>query len=278
MKPLVVIGDALLDRDLSGRVERVCPGEPAPVFDEADAADRPGGAALAAVLAALGDRPVQLVASVGRDPAGQRLRQLIEEAGVELLELSEVDMTPEKVRLRVGSRTVLRLDRNSAPAPVGAPGPSAQRALADAACVLVSDYGRGTTSANEVRRLIAACAATRPVVWDPHPRGGSPVPRLRLVVPNESELPGGTGKGSIASLTQAAFGARNRWRASAVAVTLGERGALLVDGGGVPLMVRPPVRGDGDACGAGDRFAAAATAALADGAVTSEAVSAAVEA
>ncbi|WP_117214641.1 D-glycero-beta-D-manno-heptose 1-phosphate adenylyltransferase, partial [Allorhizocola rhizosphaerae] len=47
---------------------------------------------------------------------------------------------------------------------------------------------------------------------------------------------------------------------------------------GVPLMVRPPVRGDGDACGAGDRFAAAATAALADGAVTSEAVSAAVEA
>src|SRR5687767_12584069 len=159
MKPLVVIGDALLDRDLSGRVERVCPGEPAPVFDEADSADRPGGAALAAVLAALGDRPVQLVASVGKDPAGQRLRQLIEDAGVELLELSEVDTTPEKVRLRVGSRTVLRLDRNSAPAPVGSPGPEAQKALANAACVLVSDYGRGATSVNEVRRLIAACAA-----------------------------------------------------------------------------------------------------------------------
>lgn len=279
MKPLVVIGDVLLDRDLNGRVDRLCPDEPAPVFDESDSLDRPGGAALAAVLARSTRRPVQLIAGVGRDGAGQRLRDLLAESDVELLELQALpDTTPEKIRLRHGSRTVLRLDRNCGKAAVGDPGPAAQKALANAAAVVVSDYGRGAMAGNEIRRLVAAAAASRPVVWDPHPRGAAPVPRMRLIVPNEKELPGGTPGESINSLTRRALAARHRWQSSAVAVTLSERGALLVDGGAVPLMVRPPLRADGDSCGAGDRFAAAAATALADGAVMSEAVQNAVEA
>lgn len=278
MRPLVVIGDAMLDRDVDGNVDRLCPDEPAPVFDESGSDDRPGGAALAATLAARSARPVQLVACVGKDEAGQRLRQLLHDSGVELVELSDAETTPEKIRLRTGARTVLRLDRNCAPNPVGQPSPRAQQALANAAAVLVSDYGRGVTSVNAIRRMVATAAASRPVVWDPHVRGGSPVPRLRLIVPNQKELPGGTGEADIASLTQRAFGARHQWRAAAVAVTLGAKGALLVDGGGVPLVIRAPITTDGDACGAGDRFSAAAATALADGAVTSEAVQSAVEA
>jgi D-beta-D-heptose 7-phosphate kinase/D-beta-D-heptose 1-phosphate adenosyltransferase len=64
----------------------------------------------------------------------------------------------------------------------------------------------------------------------------------------------------------------------AVAVTLGARGALLAYGEGAPMVVPAvPVAG-GDPCGAGDSFAAAAALALADGAVTGEAVAAAVAA
>lgn len=280
MKPLVVIGDVLLDRDLSGRVDRLCPDEPAPVFDEAESTTRPGGAALAAVLATASGREVKLIGAVGRDPAGQRIRELLAESDVELLEYDRIpEATPEKIRLRQGRRTVLRLDRNCSGTVSGEPGAAAQQALAGAGAVLVSDYGRGTTGGNEIRRLLAAAAESKPVVWDPHPRGASPVPRLRLVVPNESELPSGTGDASIAAISRRALAARQEWRASAVAVTLSERGALLVDGGALPLVVRPPFKAvDGDACGAGDRFAAAAADALADGAVTSEAVQRAVEA
>jgi rfaE bifunctional protein nucleotidyltransferase chain/domain/rfaE bifunctional protein kinase chain/domain len=280
MKPLVVIGDVLLDRDLSGRVDRLCPDEPAPVFDESRSVDRPGGAALAAALAAASGREVRLIAGVGKDAAGQRLRELLAESNVELLELEGVPpTTPEKIRLRQGSRTVLRLDRNCDGTSGGEPGTAAQRAMAEAGAVLVSDYGRGTSRGNEIRRLIAAAAAIRPVVWDPHPRGASPVPGLRLVVPNEREIPGGTGESSIAAITAHALAARREWRSSAVAVTLAERGALLVDGGSLPLVVRPPFRTEGDdACGAGDRFAGEAAGALADGAMTSEAVQQAVEA
>jgi sugar/nucleoside kinase (ribokinase family) len=57
-----------------------------------------------------------------------------------------------------------------------------------------------------------------------------------------------------------------------VVVTLGASGALLTHGRITPTVVRAPNRATGDSCGAGDRFASAAAAALADGALTSEAV------
>jgi rfaE bifunctional protein nucleotidyltransferase chain/domain len=62
-----------------------------------------------------------------------------------------------------------------------------------------------------------------------------------------------------------------------VAVTLGERGALLTRaGGGTPMLVPAPYRATGDPCGAGDCFAAATVTALMDGALPEEAVQRAV--
>jgi rfaE bifunctional protein nucleotidyltransferase chain/domain len=62
-----------------------------------------------------------------------------------------------------------------------------------------------------------------------------------------------------------------------VAVTLGGRGALLSHGE-TPLLVPSPVTAEGDACGAGDRFAATAAGLLADGELTETAVREAVHA
>ncbi|MCW2700626.1 MAG: rfaE bifunctional protein, partial [Blastococcus sp.] len=68
------------------------------------------------------------------------------------------------------------------------------------------------------------------------------------------------------------------WGVGAVAVTLGPRGALLSYGAGAPLVIPAVPAAGGDPCGAGDAFAAAAVLALADGAVTGEAVATAVAA
>jgi rfaE bifunctional protein nucleotidyltransferase chain/domain len=106
------------------------------------------------------------------------------------------------------------------------------------------------------------------------------VPNARLVTPNEAELRTLAGLGSDGPrLALAARGAerlRQRWRAGAVAVTMGGDGALLSHAGPTPLVVPAPVRADGDSCGAGDQFAAAAATALAEGALVSEAVQSAV--
>jgi bifunctional ADP-heptose synthase (sugar kinase/adenylyltransferase) len=40
--PLVVVGDALLDRDLDGRAERLAPDAPVPVVDDPAERRRPG--------------------------------------------------------------------------------------------------------------------------------------------------------------------------------------------------------------------------------------------
>ncbi|GAA2237643.1 PfkB family carbohydrate kinase [Streptomyces nogalater] len=280
--PLVVVGDALLDHDLCGRAERLAPDAPVPVVHGTRRSSRPGGAALAACLAAADGRPVTLVTALGSDPASDTLRELL--AGrVRLVEIPLEGTLASKTRVLAGDRPLLRLDDGEGRAREAVP--RAVAAVAAAGGVLVADYGRGT--ADVLRDALAHTAA--PVVWDPHVRGRPPVPGVRLVTPSAQEarafarrLAGDDEEaaGDAAGLRTAARDARTlvrAWRAQAVAVTLGDRGALLSHGE-TPLLVPTPAAATGDPCGAGDRFAAAAAGLLADGTLTEAAVQAAVHA
>ncbi|WP_024876022.1 PfkB family carbohydrate kinase [Saccharomonospora piscinae] len=282
MKPLVVVGDALLDVDVEGGASRLCPEAPVPVVDVEGEWVRPGGAGLAAILlAARSAGEVLFVTALGDDRTGHRLSSLLARE-VEVIALPLEGETVSKTRVRASGQSVVRLDAGGGRAG-GAPLPArARAALGGARAVLVSDYGRGITAHPELRGLLATLTGTVPVVWDPHPRGSAPVPGVTLATPNESEalalVGGAPGPGA------AATGLRARWRCHAAAVTLGARGAVLAGPEGVdPVTVPVP---DGatltgeklDTCGAGDRFAGAATAALADGTDVTDAVASAVEA
>jgi rfaE bifunctional protein nucleotidyltransferase chain/domain/rfaE bifunctional protein kinase chain/domain len=282
---LVVVGDTLLDRDVDGTADRVCPDAPALVLTEQAMVDRPGGAGLAAMLAARDDLEVVLVTGLATDAAGARLNRLLTSAGVAVDPLPLPGATPEKVRLRAGDRLLLRLDRGGAGQVPGPPTERALAALRSASAVLVSDYGRGLTRQPALRAALAQ--ANAPVVWDPHPRGAPAVPGARLVTPNEPELATLTGRTAgmngergrrLATVARDAEQLRRRWRAGAVAVTLAADGALLCHAGPTPLVVPVPTPAAGDSCGAGDSFAASAALALARGALVSEAVEAAVAA
>jgi rfaE bifunctional protein nucleotidyltransferase chain/domain len=155
--------------------------------------------------------------------------------------------------------------------------PVVARALAEADVVLVSCYGAGTSAHPQLRHLLASRGGHRVVVWDPHPAGGDPVPGATLVTPNLAEAAGVTG-GRDATGDQLAGRLVDLWQAAAVAVTTGTDGAWLATRAGEPLHV-PTTAVGGDACGAGDRFAAAAATALARGEATiGEAVARAVAA
>jgi D-beta-D-heptose 7-phosphate kinase / D-beta-D-heptose 1-phosphate adenosyltransferase len=282
--PLVVVGDALLDLDVDGRVERLAPDAPVPVVDDPTERPRPGGAALAATLAAILDRrEVVLVTALAHDRPGGILRELLAQAGVAVVDLGLAGSTAEKIRVRADGRSLLRVDRGSRPGRVGPLGDAGRRAIAGAAAVLVADYGRGLAVQPGVRAALAARHARVPLVWDPHPRGPDPVPGARLATPNRAETACFAAEAEVAGDGLAAVTARarllaGRWRAAGVAVTLGASGALLVEGGGAPLVVPAPAAPGGDPCGAGDRFASAAAGMLADGALPSEAVAGAVAA
>ncbi|NHC45371.1 D-glycero-beta-D-manno-heptose 1-phosphate adenylyltransferase [Motilibacter aurantiacus] len=283
--PLVVVGDALLDVDVVGAVERVAPDAPVPVLDVREERPRPGGAALAALLAARDGREVVLVAPLADDAAASRLRSLLE-PHLRLVPLAWGGSTPVKTRVRSAGQSLVRLDTGGADGPVGDPGAEVTEALAAASAVLVADYGRGATASPALRTLLARAAARVPLVWDPHPRGASPVPGARLCTPNGSEAARAAVEFGVPADLDGAVAAASRrgdalvrgWGASAVSVTLGARGALLSYGEGAPLVVPAPFVPCADPCGAGDRFAAAAAGLLADGALASEAVAGAVAA
>ncbi|MFD8273630.1 D-glycero-beta-D-manno-heptose 1-phosphate adenylyltransferase [Streptomyces flaveolus] len=270
--PLVVVGDALLDRDLTGSADRLAPDAPVPVVSGCAERVRPGGAALAAYLAARDGREVTLIAGVGDDPASRVLRELLD-PWLTLVALPLTGALPEKTRVLAQDRPVVRLDRGGGRAHEATD--EARTALRSARAVLVSDYGRGAADA-----LRDVLAARPPLVWDPHPRGGAPVPGTRLVTPAEKEAHGfapqdGDGGGGLRAAAHHAAALVRDWRVAAVTVTLGARGALL-SYGEHPLLVPAPASHHGDSCGAGDRFAATAAGLLADGALVGEAVEGAV--
>ncbi|MDG4788352.1 PfkB family carbohydrate kinase [Micromonospora sp. WMMD1102] len=271
---IVVVGDTLLDRDVEGVVNRLCPDSPVPVLDENNCLDRPGGAGLAALFAAGRGYDVALVTALADDEGGARLSHLLTAAGVQVYGLPLPGATPEKIRLRTRGRVLLRHDRGGPAGSPGEPSDAVLDLLAGAAGILVSDYGRGVARLPALRAALAGTVA--PIVWDPHPRGPAAVPGVRLATPNEveaRELAGlATGGSRLASAARYAQALRQRWRVGAVVVTMGGEGALLCHAGSTPLAVPSPTCADGDTCGAGDRFAATATVALAGGALVSEAV------
>jgi D-beta-D-heptose 7-phosphate kinase/D-beta-D-heptose 1-phosphate adenosyltransferase len=282
--PVVVVGDALLDVDLVGDVHRVAPDAPVPVVSSPVERPRPGGAALAAELAARDGREVVLVTADAGDAAAGRVRELLH-AGVRVVGLPSDGETPVKQRVRAAGQSIVRLDSGERAGRITMDGDvheEVDEVLRTAGAVLVADYGRGVSRLEPLRKLLGATRA--PVVWDPHPRGAAPVPGVRLVTPNlqetttfaaERRVDVGAAHG-LALVQRQALGLARAWQAHAVAVTLGSRGALLCDGSTTPSLVPGLEVACLDACGAGDRFASSAAVALADGALVSEAVEAAV--
>jgi D-beta-D-heptose 7-phosphate kinase/D-beta-D-heptose 1-phosphate adenosyltransferase len=273
---LVVVGDALLDRDLDGHAERLAPDAPVPVVEGMEDRPRAGGAGLAATLAAATGETVTLVCALGDDPAGRTLGRLLRDAGVAVCDLGLRGATPEKVRVRVAGRALVRLDSGGEATGCGRLADA--RALREADAVLVSDYGGGVAAEPTVRAALSELTA--PIVWDPHPKGPAPIPGVVLATPNEREalaaVADSSPRGSLAAAEAAGRALAERWRAVHVCVTRGARGALLVGGAGPALAIPAPRLPVGDPCGAGDSFAATAAVRLAAGALPSEAVRAAV--
>ena len=75
--PLVVVGDSLLDIDIEGEANRLSPEAPVPVVDVTRQRRRPGGAGLAALLAARSGHDVILVTAIGADDLSDELLNLL---------------------------------------------------------------------------------------------------------------------------------------------------------------------------------------------------------
>ncbi|WP_063021970.1 D-glycero-beta-D-manno-heptose 1-phosphate adenylyltransferase [Nocardia niwae] len=280
MKPLVVVGDSMLDVDIEGAADRLSPEAPVPVVDVEHRWTRPGGAGLAAALAARSVAEVSLVTAIADDHDGRVLTHLLDQ-DVRVVPMPLRGQTVRKTRVRAAGQSLLRLDTGDGTADGGSVSTAVIRALRAAGAILVADYGRGVAAHPEIRSLLTELARSVPVVWDPHPRGPAPTPGASLVSPNLKEArqfaPGYVEPDELAKVL------RDEWAADSVVVTTGPNGAVLANGKRltvvpVPAEIRIAGHVGSDTCGAGDRFASAATAALFDGSTVADAVSHAVHA
>jgi rfaE bifunctional protein nucleotidyltransferase chain/domain len=143
---------------------------------------------------------------------------------------------------------------------------------------LVSDYGGEV--ARTIDHALLRPRACRPLVWDPHRIGAAPVSGA-VVTPNVDEAVAWAGttveRDAVATAATAAAALAARWRPAAQCITLGRDGALVVEGDHRSLVRAAGAGPVTDACGAGDRFAATLTLALAAGLRVIDAAEIAVE-
>jgi D-beta-D-heptose 7-phosphate kinase/D-beta-D-heptose 1-phosphate adenosyltransferase len=277
---VLVVGDALVDAWLSGPARRLGRDGPVPVVELAETRSSPGGAGNAAAnLAALGAR-ADLVAVLGDDLDAAILREMLSDAGVGVGRcVTEPDRsTPVKRRLVSAGQPLARYDAGPDRPPQRRTGTALAEALSAAVtagvdAVLVADYGLGTVGA-DVRRALRRSRAEIPllVVDAREPRGWAEL-RPDVVTPNAAEAVALIGEAEPAGTDRAAWAAQHRDALVAasggadVVVTLDVDGAvhLPADPHTPPLRTTASPGPESRACGAGDTFTAAYTAAVAAG-------------
>ncbi|MDQ0735354.1 sugar/nucleoside kinase (ribokinase family) [Arthrobacter agilis] len=191
---ITVIGDAMLDGWWSGTIERFCREAPAPVVDITRRDYAAGGAANTAMnLAALG-ADVRMCGLIGTDDAGQRLRGILEDAGVDTTHLLQDPRvgTTTKYRILGGDQVMLRLDDTHGDLPSSALTDLAATipaAVAGADAVVVCDYGSGALG-EEVRAALGHASSIDPgtlVVVDAHDTAAWAALGPDIVTPNAQE-------------------------------------------------------------------------------------------
>ena len=270
---VLVVGDLMLDRYLTGDVDRISPEAPVPVLRQSGSYHRPGGAANVAMnLAGLGVHAL-LCGAVGNDADGNALRASLHAANVDTAAVIACSL-PTITKTRVVSRTqqLLRLDVESRDRLAAAEGETignaALRALAGMHAVILSDYAKGTLTETLCRRVIdAARQMGIPVFVDPKARDLSRYAGATTICPNLQELSLATGVPAHATdaMLAAAHALLADLRVDYLTVTMSERGIRVLRADQPDLHSPAKAREVFDVSGAGDTVIATLAASIAGG-------------
>lgn len=264
---LVVVGS--LNLDLVARVPRLPrPGETLLADGYGHALG--GKGANQAVSAARHEVSVAMVGCVGDDVDGARLTAALTREGV--------DVTG--VRVRAGARTgvaQIAVEPSGTNTIIVAQGANGMLRPGDVLRALARLPAADVVLVQleiPLDAVAAAAASAARIVLNPAPARPLPTELLRRVdvlVPNLPELAALTGGGAPETLEEVARRGRDLADGGAVVVTLGERGALVLDAEGDTHVPAPAVDAI-DTTGAGDAFCGSLAAQLARGRALVDAV------
>src|ERR1700704_5561116 len=187
---VLVVGDVMLDRYLFGDVERISPEAPVPVVRVTREEARLGGAANVALNVKSVGAHATLITVVGSDEPAGRLRQLLQDKGVEAILGKDPNLyTCVKLRVIGRAQQLVRVDFENQPDHeiLGDMLADYARVLPQHDAVLFSDYGKGGL-AHIPRMIELARAAGKPVLIDPKGDDYTRYAGATVITPNRAEL------------------------------------------------------------------------------------------
>lgn len=272
---VLIIGDAMVDAYIWGRVSRISPEAPVPIVAVEQKENRLGGAANVALnVQAMGATPV-LCSVIGEDMYGREFISLMEKQklSAQAIFKSSKRNTTVKTRVIGNNHHLLRVDEEVEQEITK----SEMQQLADkisflirsgAADVIVfEDYDKGVLTPELIRKVVAEANKKKiPVAADPKKKNFYFYTNITLFKPNLKELKEGIKDDSDftnkETLTKIADELRTKQKIENVLITLSEKG-MFIAGKKTKQIIPAHIRNVADVSGAGDTVAGIAALCLA---------------
>lgn len=271
-RTVLVVGDVMLDRYYFGEVNRISSEAPVPITRIQQQRETLGGAANVAHNLALLGCKTSLAGVVGSDENRLRLCKLLDAKGINYDGFVVKDgPTTTKVRVIGSNQQMLRMDFEDVE-PIKSELEeqliqSVRQALVgNIGSVIISDYAKGSCTANVCQFIIEQCARrTIPIVIDPKGRDWSKYASALYITPNLKELQEATHShiaNADEAIKRAAQFIKRKFRIKNMVITRAEKGLSLI---GSRRCVHIPTHAQEvyDVSGAGDTVIAVFGAALA---------------
>jgi D-beta-D-heptose 7-phosphate kinase/D-beta-D-heptose 1-phosphate adenosyltransferase len=276
---VLVIGDAMLDKFIVGRVTRISPEAPVPVVAFDHELHRMGGSAnVANNVAALGGSAT-LVAVTGTDEGAATLTRACREAGIAPALVGD-PTRPTTTKVRIVTERNQQVARIDYEVDAEIKNEIEHRLIAEinkhapqASAIVISDYLKGCITRTVVKAVVAAAAERgTPVLVDPKIPHVDYYTGTTVVTPNhhEAEIAANIRVRNNDDARGAARLFRDRAQCRSVLMTRGDQGVWLLAEdaeGHLPATAREVA----DVTGAGDTVIATLALALAAGATIAEA-------
>lgn len=259
---VLIIGDAMVDAYLWGKVERISPEAPVPIVNVQRREQRLGGAGNVALnVQSLGATPL-LCSVIGTGGDGETFLTLLKENQLinEGIIRSQERLTTVKNRVLSGSQQILRIDSET-DAPLNEEERQALigrvKDLAPACdVILFQDYDKGVLSKETIEEIVwFAEKRNIPTVVDPKKRNFGHYQNATLFKPNLKELREGLkielNADNPAELAYATGLLKQRMQIKGALITLSEKG-VYIDYDDQKHLLPAYIRQIADVSGAGD--------------------------
>lgn len=274
-KKVLVLGDLMLDRYLTGQVSRLSPEAPVPVVDIENEYSRLGGAAnVGNNIMALGGTPL-LIGIVGDDHSGQELKNIMSKQGFVTDGILTDPGRPTTVKTRViaNNQHVVRTDKEVKTDINSEISTSLKEVfslfLNEVDAVIIQDYNKGLITKELIEYGVSAANDLNKIVTvDPKFDHFFDFLNVTVFKPNRGEAEEALGKKikTEEQVIEAAHILFDRLNCLCLMITLGEQGMAIFNQNREVQFIPTRARKVHDVSGAGDTVISSVTLSLSAGA------------